>query len=98
MTFASGGADLSACGPPAIFSLHLTSSTVTPVGSAQGGHRVAYVDAVEEMMCVRVWVLQIGHSGDGYDLVLTLCMYCSGRVLSILLLPLVASCLETIDV
>ena len=80
--------------------------------------------AVEEMMCV---VLQRGHSGDGYDLVLTLCKYdlrkgdlfvlslarvrqvrrasnsselliCGGGVRSILLLPLVARCLETIDV
>ena len=69
----------------------------------------------------------MGHSGDGCDLVLTLCKYdsrkgdlfvlswarvervrrgslssellmCGGGVRSILLLPLVARCLETIDV
>ena len=77
------------------------------------------------MSCM--WVLQRGHSGDGCDLVLTLCKYglrkgdlfvlswarvrrvmrgslssemliCGGGVRSILLLPLVARCLETIDV
>ena len=31
--------------------------------------------AVEEMMCVVVWVLQRGHSGDGCDLASTLCKY-----------------------
>ena len=74
-----------------------------------------------------MWVLQRGHSGDGYDLASTLCKYdlrkrdlfvlrwamvrrvrrgslssellmCGGGVHSILLLPLVARCLETIDV
>ena len=33
----------------------------------------AYVGAVEEIVCV--WVLQRGHSGDGYDLASTLCKY-----------------------
>ena len=66
-------------------------------------------------------MLQRGHSGDGYDLALTLCKYdlfvlswarvrrvrrgslsselimCGGAVRSMLLLPLVARCLETID-
>ena len=74
-----------------------------------------------------MWVLQRGHSGDGCDLVSTLCKYdlrnddlfvlswakvrrvrrgsissvllmCGGGVCSILLLPLVARCLKTIDV
>ena len=74
-----------------------------------------------------MWVLQRGHSGDGCDLVSTLCKYdlrksdlfvlsrasvrrvrrgcfssellmCGGGVCSILLLPLVARCLVTIDV
>ena len=61
-----------------------------------------------------VWVLQRGHSGDGCVLASTLCKYdlfvlrrgsisselpmCGGGVRSILLLPLVARCLETIDV
>ena len=75
--------------------------------------------AVEE-----ICVLQRGHSGDGCELVLTLCKYdlrkgdqswerlrrvrqgnissqllmCGGGVHSILLLPLVARCLETIDI
>ena len=54
------------------------------------------------------WVLQRGHSGDGCDLASTLCKYDLRkgdlfvlswvRVRSILLLPLVARCLETIDV
>ena len=77
------------------------------------------------MSCV--WMLQRGHSGDGYVLPSTLCKYdlrkgdffvlswarvrrvrrgslssellvCDGGVRSILLLPLVARCLETIDV
>ena len=74
------------------------------------------------MSCV--WLLQRGHSGDGYDLSSTLYTYdlrkgdlfvlswarvkrggitsellmCGGGVRSILLLPLVARCLETIDV
>ena len=84
--------------------------------------------AVEDMMCVVcVWMLQMGHSGDGCVLASTLCKYdlrkvdlfvlswervlrvrrgslssellmCGGGVRSILLLPLVARCLETIDV
>ena len=34
MTLASGGeSDVSACGPPASFSIHLASSAVTPAGS-----------------------------------------------------------------
>ena len=74
-----------------------------------------------------MWVLQRGHSGDGYDLASTLCKYdlrkgdlfvlscermgrvrrgslssellrCGGGASSIVLLPLVARCLETIDV
>ena len=61
------------------------------------------------MLCV--WMLQRGHSGDGCVLALTLCKYdfrkgnlssgllmCGGGVRSILVLPLVARCLETIDV
>ena len=74
-----------------------------------------------------MWVLQMGHSGDGCDWASTLYKYdlrkgdlfvlswarvrrvrrgslssellmCGGGVCSILLLPLVARCLETIDV
>ena len=86
-----------------------------------------YVGAVEGIMCVWVWVLQRGNSGDGCDLATTLCKYdlrkgymfvlswarvrrvrldsisselimCGGGVRSILLLPLVTRCLETIYV
>ena len=67
--------------------------------------------ALEEMVCV-VCVLQRGHSGDGCDLASTLCRYDlrNGDLFvlswarmrrvrhSILLLPFVARCLETIDV
>ena len=35
--------------------------------------RGAYLGALEEMMCV--CMLQMGHSGDGCVLALTLCMY-----------------------
>ena len=31
--------------------------------------------AVEEMVCVMMWVLQREHSGDGCELALTLCTY-----------------------
>ena len=86
------------------------------------GDNVAYVGAVEEMMCV-----DVTDSGDGCVLASTLCKYdlrkgdlfvlswarvrrvrrgsissellvCGGGVRSILLLPLVVRCLETIDV
>ena len=74
-----------------------------------------------------MWVLHMGHNGDGCDLVSTLCKYdlrkgglfvlgwarvrrlrrgsnsselimCGGGMRSIFLFPLVARCLETIDV
>ena len=63
------------------------------------------------MMCVMCVSVTEGHSGDGCDLASTLCKYdlrwgsifskllmCGGGARSILLLPLVARCLETIDV
>ena len=31
--------------------------------------------AIEEMVCVVVWMLQRGHSGDGCELASTLCKY-----------------------
>ena len=121
-----GESDHLACGPLARFSVDMASSAVTPAGSVLTS-RGNNVGAVEEMMCVVVWVLQRGHSGDGCDLASTLCKYdlrkhdlfvlswarvrrvrrgsissvlrkCDGGVRSILLLPLVARCLETIDV
>ena len=83
--------------------------------------------AVEQMMGVVCVGVTDGYSGDGCDLVSTLCKYdfrkgdlfvlswarvrrvrqgsitsvllmCGGGVHSILLLPLVARCIETIDV
>ena len=48
MTLASGGdSDLPACSPPASFSVHLASSSVTPAGS---GHK-SWGDNV-----VRMWM------------------------------------------
>ena len=35
--------------------------------------------AVEEMMCIMVWMLQRGHSGDGCVLASTLCKYYSRK-------------------
>ena len=115
LTLVCGGeSDDPSFGPPASLSLHLPSSSITPAGSVHKS-RGDNVGAVEEM----VWVLQRGHSGDGCDLVSTLCNYdlrkgdsfvlssefissellmCSRGVCSILLLLLVARCLETIDV
>ena len=95
MTLASGEeSDLPACGLPACFSVHQVSSAVTPAGhvhKSQGDNA-----AVEEMMCVSVTE---GHSGDGCVLAFTPeLIMCSGGVRSILLFPLVARCLETIDV
>ena len=46
------------------------------------------------MSCV--WMLQRGHSGDGCVLASTLCKYDLRK--GDLLLPIVARCLETIDV
>ena len=55
MTLASGGgeSELPVCGSPAIFSVHLASSAVTPAGSvhiSRGDNM--YMGAVEEIMCV----------------------------------------------
>ena len=116
-----GESDLPDGGPPASFSGQqsiqwgLSTDPWVTAWSVGGGG-----DSVEEMMCV----LQRGHSGDGCDLVSTLCKYnsrpgdlfvlswagvrrgrissellmCGVGVRSILLLRLVARCLETIDV
>ena len=85
------------------------------------------ITIVEKIICVVCVSVKRGHSGNGCDLVLTLCKYdlrkgdlfvlswvmvrrvrqgsisselvmCGGGMHSILLLPLVARCLETIDV
>ena len=120
-----GDSHLPACGPPVIFSVHLTSSSVTLGGLSTnpGWQCGAYVGEVEEMMCV-VCVSEY-HKGvivmmDVIWIQLCVCMIwrrvcwamvrrvrrgsisselivCGGGVRSILLLPLVARCLETID-
>ena len=46
-----GESDVPDCGPPASFSVHLDSSSVTPAGSVHKS-RGAYVGAIEEMRCV----------------------------------------------
>ena len=48
------------------------------------------------MSCV--WMLQRGHSGDGYVLASTLCKYDLRKGYLFVLSWLVARCLETIDV
>ena len=124
-----GESDVSTCGPPASFSVHLASSAVTPAGSVHKSRGDNVVRMwVQLKRCVScVWMLQRGHSGDGCVLASTLCKYdlrkgylvvlswagvrrvrrgspysellmCGGGVRSILLLHLVARCLETIDV
>ena len=55
--------------------------------------------AVKETLCVMCVSVTKGDSGDGCDLVSTLCKYYLKKIcfICILLLPLVARCLETID-
>ena len=91
--------DHPAFGPPASLSLHLASSSITPAGSvhkSRGESVVCMWVQLDERWCVScVWVLQRGHSGDGCDLASTSALLmCGGGVRSILLLPLVARCLE----
>ena len=66
-----GESDHPAFGPSTSLSLHLASSSITQAGSVHKSRGGAYVGAVEEMVCM--WVFQRGHSGDGCDLVWTLC-------------------------
>ena len=132
MTLASGGgeSDVTACSPPASFSVHLASSAGTPAGSVHKskGDNVVRMWVQLKRRCVScMWMLQRVHCGDGCVLASTLCKYdlrkkylfvlswtrvrrvsrgslssellmCGGGVRSILLFPLVAKCLETIDV
>ena len=61
-----GESDLPACGPPASFSDHLYSSSVTPAG---------FVHKSRGDNMVRQWVqLKRGQSSDGCDLVDGLCV------------------------
>ena len=114
-------------GPPVSLSLHLASSSITTAGSVHKSRGDNVVRMWVQLKRWCGWVLQRGHSGDGCDLVSTLCKYdlmkgdsfvlswarvrrvrcgsissellmCGGGVFCILLLPLVARCLETIDV
>ena len=130
MTLPNGGeTDVPACGPPTSFSVKLASSAVTPAGSVHKcrGDNVVRMWVQLKRWCVScVWVLQMGHSGDGCDLAFTLCTYdlrkdlfvlswvrvrrvrrgsissellmCGGGVHIILILPLVARYLETINI
>ena len=65
------------CGPPANFSVHLASSAVTPAGSVHKSRGDNVVRMwVQLKRCVScVWMLQRGHSGDGYVLASILCKY-----------------------
>ena len=94
-------ANLLACGTPASFSVHLASSAVTPAGSvdkSRGDNEVRiWVQLKRCVLCMRV--LQGGISGDGCDLASTLYRYDLRKGdFIVLLLPLVARCLETIYV
>ena len=124
-----GESDVTACGPPASFSVHMVSSAVTLAGSVykSRGDNVVHMWVQLKRLCVScVWMLQRGHSSDECVLAAsTLCKYdlrkgdlfvlswarvrrvrrgsltselimCDGGVHSILILPLVARCLETI--
>ena len=114
-------------GPPASISLHLASGSTTPAGSVHKSRGDSVVRMWVQLKRWCVWVLQRGHSGDGFNLASTLCKYelrkgdlfvlswarvrgvrreslssellmCGGGARSILLLLLVARCLDTIDV
>ena len=68
--------DLPTCGPPAGFSVPLSSSTVTPAGYVHKsmGDNVVSMWVQLKRWCV-LWVLQRGNSGDGCHLASTLCTY-----------------------
>ena len=73
-----GESDHPAFGPPASISLHLASSSITPMGSVHiyRGDSMVRMWVQLKRWCVScVWVLQRGHSGDGCDLASTLCKY-----------------------
>ena len=76
--------DLPARGPPASFSVHLASSAVIPVGPVDKGD-----------LFVLNWarVGRVRRGSISSELIM-----CDGGVHSIWLLPIVARCLETIDV
>ena len=68
-----GESDHPAFVPPASISLHMASSSITPVGSVHQSRGDAVVHMWVQLK--RWWVLQRGHSGDGCDFASTLCKY-----------------------
>ena len=73
-----GESDHPAFGPPASISLHLASNSITPAGSVHKSKGDSVVRMLVELKrrCVsRVWVLQMGHIGDGCGLASTLSKY-----------------------
>ena len=65
-------------GRPASLPRHLACSSIIPAGSVHKsrGKSVVSVWVMLKRWCVScVWVFQRGHSGDGCDLVSTLCKY-----------------------
>ena len=75
-----GESDYLVFGQPASISLQLASSSTTPAGSvhkSRGDHLFngTHIRTTLCAVCMRVCVLQMGHSGDGCDLASTLCKY-----------------------
>ena len=73
-----GESDVPAFGPPANVSIHLAISSIIPAGvcpQIQMRQCGAYVDAVEEIVCVMCVGVAEGHSGAVCYLVSTLCKY-----------------------
>ena len=100
-------------GTTASLTLHLTSRSITPAGSVHKSNGDSVVCMWVQLKRWCVWVLQRVHSGDGFGLFILSWarvqrvrrgsisserLMCGGGMHSILLLPLVARCLDTIDV
>ena len=70
-----GESDDPVCGSPASLSLHLASISITSAGSAHksSGENVVHMWVQLKRWCV--WMLKMGHSGDGCFLALTLYKY-----------------------
>ena len=79
MTLASGReSDVPTCGTPASFPVHRASSAVTPAGyvhKSRGGNVVRMLVQLKRLCVSCMWMLQRGHSGDGWVLPSTLCKY-----------------------
>ena len=89
-----GESDQPAVGPSASFSVHLASSAFTPAGFVLPSTLCTY-DLWKGDLFVLSWarVRRVRRGSLSSELLI-----CGGGVRSILLLPLVARCLETIDV